>query len=105
MKRLILNITLLVFMALGSFNAMAYDSTVKYGIAISNDGEQIAYGRSGSGETALIFIHGWSLDSRLWQNQVSEFSKHYQVITMDLAEHGNSSFNHHRTSATSSLLK
>ncbi|TCN74397.1 pimeloyl-ACP methyl ester carboxylesterase [Vibrio crassostreae] len=93
MKRLILNITLLVFMALGSMNTMAHDSTVKYGIAISHDGEQIAYGKSGSGDTALIFIHGWSLDSRLWHNQVSEFLKHYQVITMDLAGHGNSSFN------------
>ena len=58
MKRLILNITLLVFMALGSFNAMAHDSTAKYGIAIPQDGEQIAHGKSGSGETALIFIHG-----------------------------------------------
>ena len=71
MKRLILNITLLVFMALGSMSAMAHDSKVKYGIAISHDGEQVAYGNSGSGELALIFIHGWSLDSKLWQNQVS----------------------------------
>ncbi|CAH6937067.1 conserved hypothetical protein [Vibrio chagasii] len=69
-------------MALGSLSAMAHDSMIKYGIAISHDGEQIAYGKSGSGETALIFIHGWSLDSRLWQNQVSEFSKQYQVITV-----------------------
>ncbi|CAK2005879.1 exported hypothetical protein [Vibrio crassostreae] len=64
MKRLILNITLLVFMAIGSMNAIAHDSMLKYGIAISHDGEQIAYGKSGSGDTALIFIHGWSLDSR-----------------------------------------
>ncbi len=82
MKRLILNITLLVFMTLSSVSAMAHDSNVNYGIAISHDGEQIAYGKSGSGDTALIFIHGWSLDSRLWQNQVSEFSKQHQVITM-----------------------
>nr|PMI20402.1 hypothetical protein BCU50_17705 [Vibrio sp. 10N.286.46.E10] len=92
-------------MVLGSINAMAHDSMVKHGIAISHDGEQIAYGKSGSGDTALIFIHGWSLDSRLWRNQMSEFSEQHQVITMDLAGHGNSSFNHHRTSATSSLLK
>ncbi|MGF1754988.1 hypothetical protein L4C33_15515 [Vibrio makurazakiensis] len=65
MERLILNITLLVFMALGSMSTMAHDSTVKYGIAIYHDGEQIAYGKSGCGETALSFIHGWSLDSRL----------------------------------------
>nr|PMI70381.1 hypothetical protein BCU37_08245 [Vibrio splendidus]PMK59846.1 hypothetical protein BCT96_13860 [Vibrio splendidus] len=68
MKRLILNITFLVFMALGSMNAMAHNSTVKYGIAISHNGEQIAYGKSGSGETALIFIHGWSLDSSSTQH-------------------------------------
>lgn len=42
MKRLILNITFLVFMTLGSMNTMAQDSTVKYGIAVSHDGEQIA---------------------------------------------------------------
>ncbi|PTQ16484.1 hypothetical protein CWO33_05605 [Vibrio splendidus] len=69
MKRLILNITVLVFMALGSMNAIAHDLTVKYGIAISHDGEQIAYGKSGSEETALIFIHGWSLDSSSTQHQ------------------------------------
>lgn len=63
MKRLILNITFLVFIALSSMNTMAYDSTVKYDIALSHDGEQIAYDKSGSGDTALIFIHGWSLDS------------------------------------------
>ncbi|OEF80601.1 hypothetical protein OA5_11055 [Vibrio cyclitrophicus 1F111] len=69
MKRLILNITLLVFMVLGSISAMAHDSTVKYGIAISHDGEQIAYGNSGNGDTALIFIHGWSLDISSTQHQ------------------------------------
>ncbi|MEZ8657980.1 hypothetical protein BCS84_10335 [Vibrio cyclitrophicus] len=58
MKRLILNFTLLVFMALGSMNATTHDSTVKYGIAISHDGEPITYDKSGSGDTALIFIHG-----------------------------------------------
>ncbi|CAK2212389.1 exported hypothetical protein [Vibrio crassostreae] len=64
MQRLILYITIKRFMALGSINAMAHDSTVTYGISISHDGEQIAYGKSGSGDTALLFIHGWSLDSR-----------------------------------------
>lgn len=49
MKRLILNITFLVFMTLSSMNAMAHDSTVKYGIAISHDDEQIAYGLAGAG--------------------------------------------------------
>lgn len=93
MKRFILNLTLFVFMAFGSMSALANDSAVKYGIATSHDGEKIAYSMAGSGDTALIFIHGWSLDSRLWHNQINEFSQQYQVIAMDLAGHGNSSFN------------
>lgn len=93
MKRLILTMTFLVFMSLNSVGALASNTSSKYGVAISSDGELIAYGICGGGDTALIFIHGWSLDSRLWQNQLGYFSQHYQVITMDLAGHGNSSFN------------
>ncbi len=37
MKRLTLNITFLVFMALGSMNAMAHDLTVEYCLVISHD--------------------------------------------------------------------
>ena len=60
MKRLILNITLFVFMALGSMNAMAHDSKVKYGIAVSHDGEQIAYGKSGSGDIQRFLVSGYA---------------------------------------------
>ncbi|OMO20485.1 hypothetical protein BCT38_05490 [Vibrio lentus] len=56
MKRLILNITLLVFMTLSSMSAIAHDSKVNYGIAMSHDGETIAYGKSGSGKTAQHFV-------------------------------------------------
>lgn len=39
----------------------------------------------------MIFIHGWSCDSRYWQKQITAFSKDNQVIAIDLAGHGNSS--------------
>ncbi|MEZ8739580.1 MULTISPECIES: alpha/beta fold hydrolase [Photobacterium] len=93
MKRLILMMTFLVFMSLNSVGVLASNTPPKYGVATSSDGELIAYSTCGGGETALIFIHGWSLDSRLWQNQLGYFSPQYQVLTMDLAGHGNSSFN------------
>lgn len=32
----------------------------------------------------LLFIHGWATDSRVWQHQIKEFSKDYEVITVDL---------------------
>ncbi|WYD80745.1 MAG: alpha/beta hydrolase [Candidatus Electrothrix gigas] len=64
----------------------------RHDVALSFDQERIAYDVAGKGETALIFIHGWSCDGRYWQNQLSVFAKEYQVITVDLAGHGHSSF-------------
>lgn len=65
----------------------------KQDIAISSDAERIAYNVHGTGSTALVFIHGWSCDSRYWNDQIAAFSKEYTVITMDLAGHGHSSSN------------
>ncbi|WP_413112406.1 alpha/beta fold hydrolase [Thaumasiovibrio sp. DFM-14] len=93
MKRLILTMTFFVFMSLSSVVVLASNTAVEYGVAISSDAEKIAYSVTADGETALIFIHGWSLDSRLWRNQISYFSEDYKVISMDLAGHGHSSFN------------
>lgn len=42
---------------------------------------------SGSG-SPLVFIHGFSLDQRLWQAQVPVFEKHYQVLRYDLRGFG-----------------
>jgi pimeloyl-ACP methyl ester carboxylesterase len=57
----------------------------------SFDGETITYNVYGSGDVTLVFVHGWSCDSRYWREQVPIFAKEYQVVTMDLAGHGNSS--------------
>lgn len=64
----------------------------RHEVALSFDSERIAYNVAGEGKTALIFIHGWNCDARYWQEQVPVFAKDYQVITMDLAGHGHSSF-------------
>ncbi|MCI5123228.1 MAG: alpha/beta hydrolase [Candidatus Electrothrix sp. AR5] len=63
----------------------------RHDVALSFDAERIAYDVAGTGETALIFIHGWSCDGRYWQNQLPVFAEEYQVITVDLAGHGHSS--------------
>lgn len=56
----------------------------------SQDGTTIAYSIYGKGEATLVFVHGWSCDSRYWVNQIPYFSSKYRVITIDLAGHGNS---------------
>lgn len=59
----------------------------------SKDGVEIAYTVEGSGEPALVFIHGWSCDRSYWDNQVKTFSPKYKVVTIDLAGHGESGMN------------
>jgi DNA-binding transcriptional LysR family regulator len=54
----------------------------------SADGVPIAYEVHGQGSPALVLVHGWSCDRSYWQGQVEPLSRHYQVITLDLAGHG-----------------
>lgn len=57
-------------------------------IAISQDGIHVQYRVYGSGEPALVFIHGWSCDSNYWREQVAQFKQKYTLIMVDLAGHG-----------------
>ena len=88
MKKLFLAILLCSFVLAG---CVSKDTSAKYDVAISSDAERIAYSTYGAGDVSLIFIHGWSCDSRYWQNQLTTFAKDYHVITIDLAGHGHSS--------------
>ncbi|HEX6637274.1 MAG TPA: alpha/beta hydrolase, partial [Steroidobacteraceae bacterium] len=62
-------------------------------IAISPDGIHVQYHVYGSGEPALVFIHGWSCDSNYWRAQVPVFKQKYTVLTLDLAGHGGTDAN------------
>jgi pimeloyl-ACP methyl ester carboxylesterase len=57
-------------------------------IAVAPDGIHVQYRVYGSGEPALVLIHGWSCDSNYWREQVPEFAKKYTIVTVDLAGHG-----------------
>lgn len=54
-----------------------------------NEG-RLYYEISGEGDP-LIFVHGHSLDSRMWREQVAFFEKHYRVIVYDARGYGRSS--------------
>jgi pimeloyl-ACP methyl ester carboxylesterase len=90
MKKYFLIVLCSVFLLIGCTDS---NVQVRYDVAVSSDSERIAYNVYGTGNTSLIFIHGWSCDSRYWKNQTSMFSKNYQVITIDMAGHGHSSLN------------
>jgi pimeloyl-ACP methyl ester carboxylesterase len=56
--------------------------------ALSADGTRIAYRTTGAGDTALVFVHGWTCDQGYWDAQVPAFAKDHRVVTLDLAGHG-----------------
>lgn len=58
--------------------------------AISSDGQKIHYKESGSGNTTLIFVHGWLGNTEWWDAQQKYFSSQYHIVQMDLAGHGKS---------------
>jgi pimeloyl-ACP methyl ester carboxylesterase len=59
----------------------------------SADGVSIAYQVVGSGKPTLFFVHGWCCDQSYWDAQVHHFAPQYEVVTVDLAGHGNSGLN------------
>lgn len=63
------------------------------GKTVSADKVEIVYSAQGSGNTAVIFIHGGFADRTFWSNQVEPFAKKYRVIALDLAGHGESGDN------------
>ena len=85
--RVVLFAAIMVFAA--SCSAMTPFGNV--GCVKSYDGELISYSVFGKGDVTLVFVHGWSCDSRYWRCQIPYFAKNYQVVTIDIAGHGHSS--------------
>jgi sigma-B regulation protein RsbQ len=61
--------------------------------ATSSDSVSIAYDKVGEGKPALVLVHGWSNDRRIWNDQLDRFSDRYTVVSMDLAGFGQSGSN------------
>ena len=60
---------------------------------VSTDGVKISISQKGSGEPALVFVHGLGNNRTIWEGQVEYFSKKYQVVSIDLPGHGQSGNN------------
>jgi len=57
------------------------------------DGVTIVYSAAGSGDTALVFVHGGMADRTFYDGQLAAFADRYRVIALDLAGHGESGTN------------
>lgn len=56
--------------------------------SLAADSSEIRYRVYGTGEPAIVFVHGWSCDSGYWDAQLNALAAKYTVITVDLAGHG-----------------
>ena len=57
------------------------------------DGVEIVYSVAGSGEPALVFIHGGLANRGFWDGQLKAFGPRQKVIALDLPGHGESGAN------------
>jgi pimeloyl-ACP methyl ester carboxylesterase len=62
------------------------------GTVPSADGVPIRYHVEGAANArpALVFVHCWSCDRHLWDEQMTHFALRYRVVSLDLAGHGES---------------
>lgn len=81
-------IALLAFSAASFSSARAVTRTS--GLAEVN-GTKLYYETMGKGR-AVVFIHGGLVDSRMWDDQLAEFARHYRVVRYDLRGFGKSDF-------------
>jgi pimeloyl-ACP methyl ester carboxylesterase len=62
-------------------------------IANSGDGVHIEYQVYGSGDLAVVLVHGWSCDATYWKAQLDDLKAKYTTVTVNLAGHGASGRN------------
>ncbi|MEX2300041.1 MAG: alpha/beta hydrolase [Bryobacterales bacterium] len=54
------------------------------------EGKQVHYLDTAGPGTALILVHGWACDSRVWEAQLESLASRARVIAVDLPAHGKS---------------
>ncbi len=57
---------------------------------LDRGGTRIAYKEAGSGDPAMVFIHGWTCDHSYFAPQYAHFKGAHRVVAVDLRGHGES---------------
>jgi pimeloyl-ACP methyl ester carboxylesterase len=78
--------SLLLALLLAASSARAADELPHFA---SFNGIQVHYETYGSGDEALVFIHGWTCDLTFWRGQAPVYQEHRSLL-IDLPGHGQS---------------
>ncbi|MCP4573431.1 MAG: alpha/beta hydrolase [bacterium] len=81
---------ILIVAALLAMASVCHAGSHFTGRVASADGVEIAYETWGTGNRAVVLVHGWSCDRTYWRDQVDHLAKSWKVVAVDLAGHGES---------------
>jgi pimeloyl-ACP methyl ester carboxylesterase len=62
-------------------------------VPVKNGDVDIVYDLKGSGDTMVVFVHGWAINKEYWRSQEDLFSKRFTTVALDLGGHGQSGKN------------
>lgn len=68
-------------------------TSIQRKFCLAPDKVTIVYSSGGSGEPALLFIHGGLANRTFWDAQLKAFAPKHRVVAVDLAGHGESGIN------------
>jgi pimeloyl-ACP methyl ester carboxylesterase len=54
------------------------------------EGKQVHYVDTGGAKPAVVLVHGWACDARVWDAQIESLASRARVIAVDLPGHGES---------------
>jgi len=60
---------------------------------VKNQNVIIDYTDTHTGDTTLLFVHGWCINKTYWSDQVAYFKNRYRIVTIDLPGFGKSGKN------------
>ncbi|KAA2242968.1 alpha/beta hydrolase [Chitinophaga agrisoli] len=89
----VLSLLLLILFACNNPGAKTPATPAAEPVKIDNQGVNIDYTDSRTGDTTLLFLHGWGINQTYWSNQVTAFTPRYRVVTLDLPGFGKSGQN------------
>src|SRR5438270_13719195 len=64
-------------------------ATVLFAADTKYDGSRVHYESYGTGNEAIVFIHGWTCDLTFWRGQAPVYENH-RALLVDLPGHGQS---------------
>lgn len=86
MKFIVALVFISLFSCAGKKNERVY-------VPVKNAEVNIAYDLKGSGDTAIVFVHGWAINKSYWQSQEELLGKRFTTVAIDLGGHGQSGRN------------